>query len=79
MTYGEIFIQVLSEVTGQSEEHVNDLLSKFRARHPGDNFDEEMPPEKAEAILKAARENPTAIMDWLVQGHALAMSKAGHA
>ena len=79
MTYGELFTQVLAEITGKPEEQIVDLLAQFRAANPGDNFDKEIDPDKAKALLEQTRRNPEAIKTWLGTGYSKVMKKLGHA
>jgi len=65
MTYGELFTQVISEVTGKPKDQLLEFLTYFRAIIPGGNFDKQIDPDKAQALLDEIRRHPEAIKAWL--------------
>ncbi|CCK81230.1 hypothetical protein [Desulfobacula toluolica] len=80
MTYQDVLIQILSEVTGKPKTEVGNLFDAIKTTiPPGHKFDEELPPEKAKKILSDLRKEKSGILTWLAQGAINAEKKAGHA
>jgi len=65
MTYGELFTQVISEVTGKPQDQLLDFLAYFRTIIPGGNFDKQIHPDEAQSLLDEIRRHPVAIKAWL--------------
>ena len=68
MTYQEIFIQIISEVSGKSKNEISKLLTTFQKVHPGGNWDKIIPEHEAEALLSQLRAEAPGILAWLVKG-----------
>ena len=68
MTYSEIFIQIISEVSGKPKQEITDLLSTFRKAHPGGKWDNIIPDNDAEKLLTELRAETPGILKWLVEG-----------
>lgn len=70
MTRGDVFIQILSEVSGKPKESVFELLEFFKSTIPGQHkFDEELPDGEAEALLTGLRQEKEGIKAWLMTGY----------
>ena len=68
MTYSEIFIQIISEVSGKPKQEITDLLSTFRKAHPGGKWDNIIPDKDAEKLLTELRAEAPGILRWLIEG-----------
>lgn len=69
MTYRDIFNQILSEVTGKSQDQIDDLWKAFLASNPGPGrLDEELPDETAQKLLRDLRKDKAGILAWLADG-----------
>lgn len=69
MTRSDIFIQILSEVSGKPKDQVSDLLVAFRKTFPGkDRFDDELPDQEAQQLLAGLRKEKEGIRAWLNSG-----------
>lgn len=76
MTNADVFIQIISEVSGRSKEDATETLRLFRQSHPGkDGFDKEQPDEKAEMLLAQLRPEKSGILNWLLAGRRRAEAK----
>ena len=71
----EIFIQILSEVSGKPKQEIAELLFNFRKANPGGKWDEVIPDNEAETLLNDLRSEAPGILAWLVKG---AMEVARH-
>ena len=72
MTRGDIYIKIVSEVTGQSEAYVAEHMSVFRAIMPGDDrYDESLPDNEAQELLTELRKEKSGILQWFKQGQLL--------
>ena len=68
MTRKEIFIKILSEVSGKTEAEISELLIMFRKSHPGGKWDDEIPEPEAQKLLKQLRSEAPGILAWLNKG-----------
>lgn len=69
MTKADVFVQILSEVSGKPKELVGDLLTAFRKTFPGqDRFDDELPDAEASQLLAGLRKEKEGIRAWLNSG-----------
>lgn len=68
MTYQEIFIQIISEVSGKPKQEINELLSAFRKTNPGGKWDNIIPDKDADKLLTDLRAEAPGILRWLVEG-----------
>lgn len=75
MTREEIFIKILSEVSGKPKQEIAELLSNFRKANPGGKWDDVIPDNEAEKLLNDLRSEAPGILAWLVKG---AMEVARH-
>lgn len=75
MTNQDIFIQIVSEVSGRPKEEIADLLAAIRRAHPGGKWDKELSDKEAETLLVELRAEAPGILRWLVEG---AMQVARH-
>ena len=67
MTYSEIFIQIISEVSGKPKQEITDLLSTFRKAHPGGKWDNIIPDNDAEKLLTELRAETPAFSNGLLK------------
>jgi hypothetical protein len=67
MTRAEIFVELLSEVTGKPKEEVADVLPQARNILPAGKWDEEIPPDESERLLNYLRPKGPAILELLTQ------------
>jgi hypothetical protein len=80
MTYEDVLIQILSEVTGNSKSEVTDLMKIFKDRFPiGHKLNEELPDDKAEKLINELRKEKAGILQWLIQGKMMVEKNTGHA
>lgn len=79
MTNADIFIQILSEVSGRPEKEISDLLKRFREVHPGGDWDAEVPFDKAKRLLADLRKEAPRILCWLAEGAARVSKFEGNA
>jgi hypothetical protein len=69
MTYGEILIQILSEVTGESADAVRgDVDRIFNALDSSHRLGVELPDDEAEKLLNELRQEKAGILNWLIDG-----------
>jgi len=68
MTKAEIFIQILSEVSGRSTDEITALFKNMRKANPGGKWDDEVPAAEAEKLLNDLRAEAPGILAWLVRG-----------
>jgi hypothetical protein len=67
MTRAEIFVQLLSEVTGKPKEEIADVLPQARNILPAGKWDEEIPPDESERLLDDLRPQGPSILELLSQ------------
>lgn len=68
MTYAEIFVQILSEVSGKPKEMVSELLKILRQINPGGKWDEKIPDHKVDETMAQLRSEAPGILAWLREG-----------
>ncbi len=68
MTRADIFIQILSEVTGRPKAELASLLAMFRSVYPGGRWDDVLPDNEAQALLEGLRKEKEGIRAWLAKG-----------
>ena len=68
ITRAEIFVQILSEVSGKPRHKVACRLTEFRKTHPGNSWDRKIPRNEAQRLLTDLRKDAPAIMSWVVSG-----------
>ena len=68
MTYSEIFIQIISEVSGKPKQEIADLLSTSRKAHLGGKWDNIISDKDAEKLLIELRAEAPGILRWLDEG-----------
>ena len=68
MTYQDIFVQVISEVSGKSKKDISELLATFREANPGGKWDKVIPDNEAKELLDTLRNEAPGILAWLVRG-----------
>lgn len=65
MTYGDVFVQIVHEVTGLTKEHLYLVLLKALTEFPCRvSHDDEVPEQKALAMLATLRKERTSILAW---------------
>ncbi len=64
MTRKDIFIMILSEVSGKQKTFVSKMFDNFRAANPG-KWDDEIPEPEAEKLLNDLRAEFPGILKWL--------------
>ena len=62
MTYQQIFVQIISEVSGKSLGEITELLNIMRKTHPGGNWDKEIPEDESAALITKLRLEAPGIM-----------------
>ena len=65
ITRPEIFVQILSEVSGKPRHMVACQLAVFRKTHPGLSWDRKMSRNEAHRLLADLRKDAPAIMSWV--------------
>ncbi len=70
MTYKEIFIQILSEVSGKPKKELSDLLTIIRSTHPGGKWDNVLSQKESDDLLNKLRKEAPGILRWLYEGAA---------
>lgn len=68
MTKAEIFVQIISEVSGAPRQEVAELLSNILRVHPVPALDEKIPDNEVEELLHGLREEAPGILAWLIEG-----------
>jgi len=68
MKRSDVFVQILSEITGRSRQELDAVWDAYRLEHPAWKNDDELSQEEAEGLLAAFREEKNEIFAWLVQG-----------
>lgn len=68
MTRQDIFVQILTEVSGKSEKELLELVGVLRRKDPGSKLDEEIPHDEAEKLLSDLRGEAPGILSWLEAG-----------
>jgi len=68
MTYAEILLKVLSEVSPEPEETLREKIEFLRKLAPGSRLDKELPGPEADALLKKMLEEKEGIIAWLIRG-----------
>lgn len=68
MTYQEIFIQIISEVSGKPKKELSELLASIRKLHPGGKWDVEIPDSESKELLNKLRGEAPGILRWLAEG-----------
>ncbi len=71
MTYQDVFIQILSEVSGKPKAELTDLLESFKKIHPGGKWDRYLSETEGEKLLNDLRKEKAGIAKWLVEGAAM--------
>jgi hypothetical protein len=79
MTREEIFIQIISEVSGKEKQEIKELLNQFNEAHPGGKWDEQIPDKEAEVLIASLRSEGSGILAWLVRGAMAVARHEGHA
>ncbi len=68
MTYQDIFIQILSDVSGQPKSGISELLVNFKKANPSGNWDKVLSKEEADKLLRSLRKEALGILAWLCRG-----------
>lgn len=79
MTRADIFVQILSEVSGRPCREVAAILSEFRRSHPGGTWDQVIPDDEAKKLITDLRKEAPGILAWLVEGARRVRRNTGHA
>jgi|GEM_PF-3188123 hypothetical protein len=70
MKQGDIFIQIIHEVTGKPKEFAAEMLEIFKSMIPGPTkFDEEISDEEAESLLIELRKEKEGIAKFIIDGY----------
>jgi len=78
MTNGEIFTQILHEVTGRPKTELTSLVDPMKDGFPGKTrFDEDLSPEESQQLLNALRQEKAGILNWVLEGDREAISPTG--
>jgi hypothetical protein len=68
MTYGDVFVQIVHEVTGLTKEYLDSVLLEALTAFPCRvSHDHEVPEHKALAMLATLRRERTSILAWCFQ------------
>jgi len=68
MTWGEVFTQVILEVSGKTEQDMEASLAAFRKTVPKGKWDTELPDDEAQKLLADLGKESSGILAWLVRG-----------
>ncbi len=68
MTKADVFIQIISEVTGAPRQEVSDLHSNIMKAHPDQNWDKIIPDNEIDELFKGLRAEAPGILAWLMKG-----------
>lgn len=79
MTREDIFIQIISEVSGKTKQEIKELLNISNEAHPGDKWNEQIPDKEAEELIVKLRNEGSGILAWLVRGAMDVARNKGHA
>jgi len=80
MTYEDVLIQILSEVTGNPKNEVTDIMKIFKNRFPtGHKLNEKLSEDEAEKMLNSLRKEKAGILRWLIKGKVMVDKNTGHA
>lgn len=79
MTKEDVFITIISEVSGKPESFVSEMLDNFRAANPGGKWDDEIPEPEAEKLLNDLRAEGPGILNWLMEGAGRVEQRGGSA
>jgi len=80
MTGKDVFIQIISEVKGCSDEQAEDFFTGIVPILPaGHNLDQEMPEKEAQKLLSELRKDKKGFSELLEIGAKLIEQKSGHA
>ena len=66
MTYADVFIQILHEVTGKSKQELSAAIKIIKTVEPG-RLDEKLSDEKAKTLLSSLRQEKEGILAWYVK------------
>nr|WP_321465133.1 hypothetical protein [uncultured Desulfobulbus sp.] len=65
MTCQEIFVQILSEVTGEAPDRILEFVKTMKAAKPGGSWDKNLSDKDSEEFIAKLREDAPAIVRWL--------------
>ncbi len=68
MTYGDVFMQIVAEVSGKPKENFAWMYEHIQRFPIGTDFDKELTDEEAEALLENLRKEKDSIRAWLIKG-----------
>ncbi|MGD9947546.1 MAG: hypothetical protein AB7U29_03590 [Desulfobulbus sp.] len=68
MTYQDIFVQILSEVSGETPARILEFVKTVKAAKPGGNWDIKLSDKDSEEIISKLRKDAPAIVRWLEEG-----------
>lgn len=68
MTYGDIFLQVLLEVSPEPKETVIEKFEFMKRLSPQSKLNQEIPESEAEVLLEQFRREKNGILAWLIRG-----------
>ena len=76
MTYGEVMIQILHEVTGRPKSVFREITAMIQQAYPGQHrLDAELSPDEAAKLLDELRQEKPGILNWLIEGNRRAQQK----
>jgi hypothetical protein len=80
MTYGDVLVQILSEVSGLPKSQIKNQLEQFKENVQGNHkLDDELSDDEASELLNSLRKEKSGILAWLARGAMDAHKKTGHA
>lgn len=68
MTKAEIFVQIISEVSGKPKHELQEMFSDIRKANPGGKWDEKLSDIEAEKLLTELRTEAPGIFNWFLEG-----------
>ncbi len=69
MTFEDIMVQILHEVTGKPKSTFTPVLEASKRLCPSHRLDEELSPAEAEKLLQGFRQEKAGILYWLIEGN----------
>lgn len=80
MTYRDIMLQILSEMTELPHEEIEFILEEYRLSHPENpRFDVDFTAEEARRMMSDLRQNQARMLNWLASAINVTEGRNGHA
>lgn len=66
MTYGDVMVRIVTEITGMPKEEVEFILEEFKLSHADHfRFERELSDEESREMIRDLREKEGLILNWL--------------